>query len=157
MFRYLLYLCLVIGIGCANAQPAQEHTWVLDQEALFTPEQIQQLDALVKEHERSTTNEIAIITTASIEPHERMLDYAVKIGNTHGVGKKEKDNGVVVIVSRTLRETFIATGHGTEQILSDEQVQQIVDSLMIPHFKEDRYFEGTYAGTQAVVRLLEER
>jgi uncharacterized protein len=157
MPRPLLHLFLVLCFSCAHTPAAQQYIWVLDLEGLFTPEQIQQLDALVKEHERRTTNEIAVITTASIAPHERMVDYAVEMGNEAGVGKKGTDNGVVIVVSRSLRETFIATGYGTEKVLPDEQVRLIVDSVMIPHFREDRYFEGTYAGTLAVVQWLEER
>jgi uncharacterized protein len=156
MMRNCLYLLVSLLIGCANAQTEQKVIWVLDMEGLFTPEQIQQLDDLVKDHERRTTNEIAIVTTATIEPHERMKDHAVELGNKAGVGKHEKDNGLLVMISRTHRETFISTGKGIQETLPDEQVKLIVDSVMIPHFKEGRYFEGTYAGTEAVAKWLEE-
>jgi uncharacterized protein len=157
MIQRFLYLILVLCISCGSGPVLERDAFVRDMEDLFTAEQIDRLSELARIHEQRTTNEILILTTPSLHGHEYMRDHAVEIGNTAGVGKRDKNNGVVIVVSRTLRETFIATGHGTEQMLPDEQVQQIVDSLMIPHFKEDRYFEGTYAGAQAVVGLLEER
>lgn len=54
-----------------------------------------------------------------------------------------------------MRETRISIGYGTEKILQDEIAKDILDSLMIPKFKQDPYFEGIYAGTKAVVDFLE--
>jgi len=74
--------------------------------------------------------------------------FAVDFGNKLGVGKKEKNNGLVIFISKNMRQTSLATGYGTEKILKDEICMRIIDSCMIPRFKEEKYYDGIKAGVQ---------
>ena len=72
-----------------------------------------------------------------------------------GVGKKEKDNGVLIVFSNQMRQTRIATGYGTEKVLTDEVAKAIIDSVMIPNFKKGKPFDGLWAGSLSIVEFLE--
>ena len=78
--------------------------------------------------------------------------YAVDFGEKHGVGKKEKDNGLVIAFSKNLRQTFLATGYGTEKILKDDICKKIIDSTMVPRFKNQDYYGGLKAGLEECIR-----
>jgi|694.fasta_scaffold54925_3 uncharacterized protein len=147
----LLLVLLVLGVAPG---PAVER-FLFDQEHLLDLEQGSQLDSLLRAHEASTGNEIAVVTTRSLNGYPDMPAFAASFGDSLGVGKKGRDNGVVIAVSRELRSVFVATGLGTEEVLTDEQCAVIVDSLMIPRFKEGRFGEGIVDGARAIVLHLE--
>ena len=129
--------------------------WVLDNEHILTPGQITSLDSLYKAHEKITTNEIALVTTPDYGSDTSILFFAVNFGRKYGVGKKEKNNGVVIVYSQTQHQTIISTGYGTEKVLKDEIAKKIIDSLMIPNFKQAKVFEGLWEGSKAIITFLE--
>jgi uncharacterized protein len=98
-----------------------------------------------------------IVTTPDIGEHEKMVFYAVEFGDRLGVGKKDKNNGLVIVFSSKLSETFIATGLGTENILTDPICKKIVDEKMVPNFKEGKYFLGLESGLKECIRNWQEK
>lgn len=133
----------------------EKKIWVLDREHDLTEYQINRLDSLLKSHKKKTTNEIALVTTGNYEPDSSILFFAVNFGRRYGVGKKDKNNGVVIAFSAAKHETMISTGYGTEKILKDEIAKKIIDNFMIPRFKEGRIFDGLWDGSIAIVNFLE--
>lgn len=149
-------ILFILTLVLLNGTSEQKHEGsVIDNEGILTPEQTSMLNRLALAHEEKTTNEIAIVTTPDWGEHENILLYAVDIGNRLGVGKEGKDNGVIIVFSKAMRETRINTGYGTEKVLTDEIAKKIIDSLMIPKFREELYYEGIYTGTKAVIDFLE--
>jgi uncharacterized protein len=153
VFKYLL-LSLVAFLSCSlivqkDASP------VFDFENVLTESQENNLYKIIVAHEAKTSNEIAIVTTPDWGDKENALFYSVDFANNHGVGKKEKDNGIVIVFSKQQRETRISTGYGMEEILKDHIAKKIIDSLMIPQFKEGKIYEGLLVGTNEIVRFLE--
>jgi len=113
------------------------------------------LDSLFRAHERNTGNEILLVTSEDMDNEVQAHHFAVSYGQRIGVGKKDRDNGVVIAFSKARREVFIATGYGTERVLHDSICKRIIDTRMLPHFKEDRHFDGLWEGSLAVVEFLE--
>lgn len=158
LLTHLLFCFSLIGCGVSkNDKQAviQQPIYVYDFENILTQEQEEQLFGLILQHERKTSNEIAIVTTSSWEPHINIDEYSVAFGNEKGVGKADKDNGIVISFSRTMRATRISTGLGLENILTDEKAQLIIDSLMLPAFREGEFYRGIRNGTQAIINFLE--
>lgn len=155
MKRPLFIICIFLMsfLACVNGNEVSGQSRVFDRENIFTDEEETELNEIIDDFERETTNEMIVVTTENIGEHERMVSYAVEFGNSHGVGKAGEDNGLVIVFSKTLRETFIATGLSTEKILTDEVCQEIVDSLMVPEFKQENYFTGIKSGLEGCIRL----
>lgn len=149
-----LVLCVYL-IYSQTIQVNEKTPFVYDQENDLTEAQERRFDSLFHAHEKRTSNEIVLVTTANYGDEENMLMYSVNFGDKHGVGKKELKNGVVIVFSKAQRETRISTGYGTERVLKDEIAKKIIDSLMLPQFKQDNYFEGLWAGSLAVVNFLD--
>ncbi len=80
-----------------------------------------------------------------------MVDYAVEFGEKRGVGEKDKKNGLIILFSRNMRQTFIATGYGTEKILKDEICKAIIDSTMVLYFRKEDYYGGLKAGLEECI------
>ncbi|MCC7502765.1 MAG: TPM domain-containing protein [Flavobacteriales bacterium] len=145
----LVVCCLCMGHG-----PRVEH-FVFDQENVLTSAQEERFDSLFRAHEAVTGNEIALVTTNGLKGHLDMQGFAATFGDSLGVGKRGRNNGVVIAFSKQLRSVYVSTGLGTERVLTDAHCAQIVDRLMIPLFKEDMAEDGLWLGSLAIVRHLE--
>jgi uncharacterized protein len=126
--------------------------FVNDFEGILEPDQEKKLnDAIIKFANR-TTNQIAVVTIASIAPYDNIKAYTTDLGNAWGVGQKEKNNGVVIVVSKKLKQVWIGTGLGAEKILTDLICKRISDDKMLPAFKQGDFFGGLEHGLQELIR-----
>lgn len=130
--------------------------WVNDFEDIFTREQENKLDSLIVEYEKRTTTEIAIITIpTSATVKDRLDELTLHIANYWGVGKKEKNNGILIGISKGYRTIRIQNGIGIENLLTDNQTKQIIDQIIIPSFKANDFYKGVFDGIQEIKRNLD--
>lgn len=131
------------------------HGYTNDFVSLFSKEEVSQLDSIIVAHEKRFTNQIAIITIDSNMLGKCSLkDYATEVGNEWGVGQKSKNNGCVFAIAPKLHQVFIANGYGIEKIVSNTSTKLIIDSAIIPHYKEGRFFEGTKKGLLTLMEKI---
>ena len=132
--------------------------WTNDFENLFTDQQEKVLDSLIQDFERKSTVEIAIVTIAApMTTKEQFDNFVLQIHNTWGVGKKDKNNGIVIGISANYRRIRISNGYGIEKILNDAETKSIIDKDFIIYFKEGDYFEGTWQGLTTLIGKLNEK
>jgi uncharacterized protein len=130
-------------------------SYVTDWEDIFTEAQEAQLDSMIANFENKTTIQVAVVTIDSCMTTSDEFDSTtLKIANTWGVGQKDKNNGVVIGISRSLRMMRIQNGAGISPQLNDTDTQQIVDSVFLPYFEKGQFFEGTQAGLNAIMVKL---
>jgi uncharacterized protein len=117
---------------------------------------LQQVDA-------NTTAEIVVFIVQSLRGHGIKKDGGeineiVKLGvyifnelsldtpngPVVGIGKKGKDNGVLVLVAIEEREWRIEIGYGLEGYITDIETNQIAQQYLIPKFTQGKYGEGLY-------------
>ena len=133
----------------------QAKGFINDYVQLFTANEVSSLDSLVRAYEKKTTVEIVIaIVDSTMVKAEDIDDFSLVMLNTWGVGQKEKNNGILIVISPYLRRMRIENGYGIEYFLSDAETKQIIDSFFIPRFKETKYFEGTRDGIIAIINRL---
>jgi uncharacterized protein len=128
--------------------------YVNDFENLLSVEEEELLTKIVKEHEAKYGDQIVIVTLTSIAPYENINDYSLALANAWGVGQKGKNNGVLIAFSKELRAIRIQNGFGIEKRLTDAETASIIDTHMIPAFKEDKYFLGLKNGVKAILLEL---
>lgn len=148
-------LFLALSVLCINCSQKNTQQRIYDYEGLFTTLQKHDLDSLYADHETKTTNQFALISTPDFGEDSSIEMYAQHAFERLGVGQKEVNNGILIVISRSKRRVRIATGSGTEKILTDPMVKKIIDSTMIPRFKEDQYYEGIWSGSKAITTFLE--
>lgn len=132
--------------------------WTNDYEGLFTASEEQKLDSIIGAFEKETTTQFCIVTLDTIYSSiDKFDDLALHIAKTWGVGQKDKNNGIVICISRGYRRIRICNGYGTAKILSDEETKEITDKYFIPKFKQGEYFQGTFNGLVALVDTLRQK
>ena len=124
--------------------------WVTDTADLLTSQEERLLSARLAGFADTTSTQIVIVTVPALNG-TAPVDYAVALGRKWGVGQSGRDNGVVILVSRDDREVFIATGFGVEGALPDAVVSRIVRRLVVPRFREGRFYDGLSDASDAVM------
>ncbi|MFC0878815.1 TPM domain-containing protein [Saccharicrinis sp. FJH2] len=129
--------------------------YVNDFEGIFTQDQIKELNDIISKHEKETTNEIAIVTINSFKPYETLFDYSLELFNYWGIGKKDKNNGIAIVLGQKIRQIRIQVGYGLENKLKDEEAKTIIDKIIIPEFKKGDFYTGTKNGLIAIIHEIE--
>ena len=94
-----------------------------------------------------------ILTIPSLEG-EDLEEYSIRVAETWGIGQKEYDNGVLLLVSQAERKVRIEVGYGLEGRLTDLQSGRIIDYEIVPSFKAGNFDEGFLRGTDAIVAAV---
>jgi len=128
--------------------------YVNDFENILNDAEEKELTALIKGLESQTSDQISIVTLTGLEPYDNIDDYSFDLANYWGVGQKDKNNGILIAIGKELRKIRIQNGFGIEKRLTDAETKRIIDEVMIPEFKNDKYFEGLKKGVEAIIQEL---
>lgn len=124
---------------------------------VFTLKQESELEKKLVEFDKKTSNQITVVTVNDLEGCEAS-EYATRIGLDWGVGTKEFNNGIVLLIkpktSRSSGEVFIAIGYGLEGNVPDAYAKRIVENELIPNFKKDDYYSGASAACNTLIKLI---
>ena len=152
---FLFSLMLLVGMPLFaqdDCMPKASNRLVNDYTQLLQPNQAKQLENKLRQFNKETSNQLVVVITNELCNNEPM-EYATEIGHSWGVGQKEFDNGVVLLVSPEQRETFIAVGYGLEGAIPDAIAKRIVENELLPHFREGDYYGGINAATDVLSQL----
>lgn len=129
----------------------EQSGYVNDFENILTIDQ--GLEVKLTQFEKETSIEVTVVTTPDFQD-TYIEDYAVKLFEEWGIGKKDEDNGLLILVSSAMHESRIEVGYGLEGELTDAKTGKIQDKFMIPYFKEDDYDTGISKGIDAALAEL---
>jgi len=125
--------------------------FVNDFAGFFTKEEITQMEDYIKNFEKKTTVEIAVVTVKSLEGLT-IEKFAFELFNTWGIGKAGKNNGILLLIaSGGIR---IEVGLGLEEMITNKIVKNIIDEVIIPYFKEGKVGQGCYEGVKAIAEKI---
>ncbi len=126
---------------------------VSDYAQVISPSYKSKITSAIQELESKTSAEIVVVTCPSIAPYSE-ADYAQMLFDKWKIGKKGKDNGVLILLAVKERRWRIHTGYGVEGVLTDALCSQIGRNRMVPYFKEGKFSEGLYEGVAASTNLI---
>lgn len=122
--------------------------------AKILPEKVRSgLEQKLSDYEKQTSIEIAVVTTPSLDGMT-IEDWTIGLATNWGVGKKGKDNGLVIAVAPNERKIKIEVGYGLEGDLPDGKCGRILDEFAIPNFKNKNYTEGITSTVGEIIRQL---
>jgi uncharacterized protein len=152
-----LLLAVVAALACALPLLAagfpNPQGYVSDFAGLLKPSSHASLEADLAGLEKDTQAEVAVVTIVSLDG-DSIEDYAVRLFEAWGIGKKGQDNGVLFIMSLTDRKVRIEVGYGLEGILTDGRCGRILDGEVLPAFKEGDYETGLLNGAAAIEKYI---
>lgn len=101
------------------------------------------LKNLITTLENETSAEIAVVTVGSLKGIT-IEEYAVELFERWGIGKEEKDNGILFLVAIEEREVRIEVGYGLEGVITDLEAGNIINDIIVPNFKNGDFGPGIY-------------
>ena len=113
-------------------------------------EEAERLAAVIKD---KTGAELSIVTIESYAPYPTIDEYSLALAQTWGIGERGKDTGALLILAIREREVRIEVGYGLEGAIPDSAAGRIIDTAVIPHFREGDFSSGLLGGFKAIAGL----
>ena len=123
-----------------------------DEAHIFSQNERDELLNLVQNFEQNSTTQIAIVTLNSLG-NRSIEELSLEIARGYKLGQKESDNGVLLLVAPNEKKVRIEVGYGLEGTLTDSISSQIINSVMIPQFKNGKMSEGVKDGVLAIIKV----
>jgi uncharacterized protein len=157
MKRFLFFIALFFSV-CGNAQiekiippkPAAFYA-VVDNSNTITSEQKETLNRKLTHYKDSTTNEIAVVIIPTTGDYA-IEEVALRILRDWGVGTRDKNNGIVILVAKDDHKIRIEVGYGLEGAVPDITAKSIIDNDLTPNFKEGNYYRGLDKATDDIIK-----
>lgn len=155
---YLLLVSIVFGYGSFTYGRGDDYPkpqgYVSDYAGIISAEYEGYLERLALEIEEKVGIQVAVVSVKSLEG-ESVEGYAVALFEDWGIGKKGKDDGLLLLVAPKERKVRIETGYGLEGFLPDSLCGMIIDRIMIPCFKKGDYNQGVTAAMVYIAKIIE--
>jgi uncharacterized protein len=155
--RYLLLFLIPALLGGAAMISAQKFPsptgYVNDFAGVMKPETRQQLEDILADLKQKTSVEVAVVTVKDMGGLD-VNSYAVDLMKTWGIGSKEKNEGVLLLMALKERKVRIEVGYGLEPILTDARSGMIRDQYILPYLKKNDFDTGLSQGALAIVALV---
>jgi len=158
MKRILALLILGMGLSTAVAGAVgpslpKQSGFVNDFARVISQKDHQRLTALLTELEQKTGAEITVVTVKSIAPDD-IETVANALFHQWGIGKKGRDNGVLLLMALEEKKVRIEIGYGLEGTITDGTVGAILDQRILPHFRNGDIGQGLLSGAATVASLI---
>ncbi|MFH1788363.1 MAG: TPM domain-containing protein [Candidatus Altiarchaeota archaeon] len=149
-----VFLCVVLAASLVSALEYPQLTgFVTDTADMIDPSWEASINSLARQIEENTTAEIAVVTVPSLEGLTKE-QYAVELFGKAGIGKKDKANGLLILVARDEREYRFEVGYGLEAYVTDSMYVTIGKRIIEPNFKEGEYGRGLYEAVEVIGGLI---
>lgn len=139
MKRLIALLCLLAAPAFAQVQPLDDPNHLLDDAA-----RTKVLTALMANYDATKVHIVVWLPTLAKD--DVLLDKAVQYFKAKGIGQKDQDNGVLVLIDWANHRSRIEVGYGLEGVMTDASTKALQDSAMNPHFKKGDLAGGLLAG-----------
>ncbi|MBW1817412.1 MAG: TPM domain-containing protein [Deltaproteobacteria bacterium] len=120
---------------------------------IISPDYKQKITAVVGELFQKTGVPIVVATMPNIGDAD-YTDYANRLYEAWGIGKKGQDKGVLIFLTVKERKLRIEVGYGLEGIIPDGKAGEIRDRYMIPYLSENKFGEGIFNGVAAAAQII---
>lgn len=157
--RPLAHLSLLLVLALTWAALAVAPAWgqtfpalsgrVVDQARLLDRETEAALTQKLTALEADTGDQVVVVTLNSLQGQE-IEDYGYRLGRHWGIGQKDGDNGVLLIVAPNERKVRIEVGYGLEPVLTDALSAQIIQNEILPAFRTSAFQKGITDGVDAI-------
>lgn len=126
---------------------------VVDQANLLSPQQEAELSVKSEALEQQSGRQFVVATVKSLDGLE-IEDYGTRLGRHWGIGRKDEDDGVILLVAPNEKKVRIETGYGAEGFLPDILAGRIIRNDILPRFREGDMAGGIMVGSDAVLRQM---
>ncbi|HEY0073039.1 MAG TPA: TPM domain-containing protein [Abditibacteriaceae bacterium] len=157
----ILFCALLFGVLPSGAETVQSipnplrtnRSWVSDNANVIDAVHETQINRAIESFKNQTSGEIAVVTVQNTGG-EVAKEFATELFNHWGIGKRGKDNGVLVLLVMENRRLAVETGYGVEGELPDGKAMALAREIAVPQFKQGNFGGGLLALTREYIQVL---
>lgn len=137
-------------VRAAQAAPSD---YIEDEAGVIGPETRAAASAILRELEQKTLAQVVVLTvkTTGGIPIEQ---YALERAEAWRLGRRGKDDGMLLVVAVLDRKYRFETGYGLEQILPDSLLGTIGRKTLVPAFRQGDYSGGVLAAVKDIAGIV---
>ena len=149
-----LALLLVAAVAWAQVAVPPYSAPVVDLAKTLTREQQAALSRMLQEFEARKGSQIAVLLVPTTQPEE-IEQYAIRVAQQWKTGRKNVDDGAILVVAKNDRAVRIEVGYGLEGALNDATANRIIREAILPRFREADFYGGITAGVDRMIRVID--
>jgi uncharacterized protein len=161
MRRFSTALCLLVfSCICASgfsdegpSIPSKPDGYVTDRAGIISQKTRLELESLLQAFEKSTTNQVVVATFQDLGG-TTIEDFSIRLAETWKIGQKDRDNGVILLISKNDREVRIEVGYGLEGVLPDAVCHHIIQDKIVRAFRNQNYDDGIVSAVNAICDVI---
>lgn len=127
---------------------------VIDSAGLLSPTVVASLTSTLAVHEQQHSNQVVVATVPNLQGYS-IEEYGYQLARAWGIGQKEHNNGVVLLVAKEERKVRIEVGYGLEGALTDALASNIIQTEILPNFRQGDFEAGILSGTDAILQAVQ--
>lgn len=144
----------LVAPAFAQTFPKPNGTPVIDEAGLLRPEQAADIGSKANALYAATGRSFIVVTVRSLESRP-IEDYGYQLGRHYGLGSKDKDDAVILLVAPNEHKVRIETGYGARVFLTDAVSSVIIREQIVPRFKQGDFGGGITAGADQIINMME--
>ena len=153
MIKVFLLLLLALPAWAQVAVPPLKGR-VTDLTGTLKAEQVAALEQMLRSFEARKGSQITVLMLPTTQP-ETVEQYALRVAEQWKIGRKNVDDGVVLVVAKDDRAVRIEVGYGLEGALNDATANRIIREVIVPRFREGDFFGGISAALDRMIRVID--
>ena len=124
--------------------------YATDQTGTLDGNELSALENKLSAFDRATSTQVVVLMVASIDSGS-LEETAYRVAEENGIGRKEKNNGVLLFIAKNDRKIRIEVGYGLEGVLTDALCGVIIRHEIVPRFRRGEFYRGIDAGVDAIL------
>jgi len=133
--------------------PTELKQYLVDETGILNPVEHKNILVKLVNEEKTTSNQIVVYLINSLNG-ESLEDVSIRLAEKNKIGKKDKNNGVLVLIAKNDRKMRIEVGYGLEGVLTDAKSSSIIRNVFSPEFKKGNYYKGISDGVDAIIAAI---
>lgn len=152
--KLIILLALVL---CSGLLPAQRipglKGYVNDYAGVLTAAEENQISQMLSSLEKSTSAQVALLTINDLQGYG-IDTFSLKTAEAWGLGQKDRDNGLLILLAMDEKKVKIEVGYGLEGDMTDIKSGYIIRNIIIPEFKRGDFGTGLLKGVSAINGII---
>jgi len=150
-FTLALFGVILIGCSSTSASLPEFTAPIVDAIGRVSAEVETQINTELTSFQQTGGPQIAVAVVDSTG--NAIENYSIDLARYWGIGDKEKDNGVLILIALNDRALRIEVGSGVEGELTDVTAGRIVDTIMLPRLRANDVDGAVRDGARAVMQV----
>lgn len=149
---FLLFIFSFLNADISQYFPKLDSR-VIDEAKILSPNVKKDIDLILKEEEEKSSNQIVVVILNSLHGYT-IEEYSYQLGRYWQIGQKDKNNGVLLVISMDERKIRIEVGYGLEGALTDKIAHEIINYTIKPNFKANQYELGILKAVNEIIASI---